>query len=262
MNTNQLEEVKRLSFYETRAAEGDSYALMDMAKFYCNGDSFQKDLDKALELMTKAADLGNADAQQELAEWYLCADNDFPIDEVKAFEYATKAYNNGCIYSPLLLYICYLEGHGTQKNCEYAIKLLQEASEIGFIDPTEKLGNYYKSGDYVEKSDVKAAYYYKQLSVEDNCSNDTAYNIGMMYWHGKGTEVNYEKAIEWFNYCIEQFNDWGSKIPIAVFHYEGKGFPKNPIKGISLMTQIANNKSDEWASSTANKYLQLWKNNQ
>ena len=83
----------------------------------------------------------------------------------------------------------------------------------------------------------------------------------MMYWHGNGTEVNYKKAIEWFNYCIERFNDWGSKIPIAVFHYEGKGFPKKPTKGISLMMQIANNKSDEWASSLANKYLQLWKNN-
>lgn len=262
MNINQLEEMKRLSFYEMRADEGDSYALMDTAKFYCKGDAFQKDLDKALELMTKAADLGNADAQQELADWYFYTDNDFPSDESMAFEYATKAYRNGCIYSPYFLYTCYLKGYGTQENCEYAIKLLHEAANLGFIAPIEELGNYHKSGVYVEKSDAKAAYYYEQLSVEDNCSNDTAYNIGMMYWHGNGTEVNYKKANEWFNYCIERFNDWGSKIPIAVFHYEGKGFPKNQTKGISLMMQIANNKSDEWASTMANKYLQLWKNDQ
>ena len=88
MNINQLEEMKRLSFYEMRAEEGDSYALMDTAKLYCKGDSFQKDLDKALELMTKAADLGNADAQQELADWYFYDDNDFPTDKEKAFDYA------------------------------------------------------------------------------------------------------------------------------------------------------------------------------
>ena len=262
MNINQIEEMKRLLFYEKRAAEGDSYALMDTARFYSNGDAFQKDIDKALELMTKAADLGNADAQQELADWYFYTDNDFPNDDEKAFEYATKAYKNGCIYSPYFLYTCYLKGYGVEKNCEYAIRLLKESADIGFVDSIQKLGNYYNSGVYVEKSYDKAAYYYEQLCTKDNCDNETAYNMGVMYWQGNGTDVNYKKAIDWFNYCIEKFNDWGSKIPIAIFNYEGKVFPQNTTKGISMMMQVANNQSDEWASKMANKYLQEWKNGQ
>lgn len=262
MDVNQHEEMKRLSFYNIRADEGDTYAIMAMARFYSTGDMFQKDTEKALELMIKAADLGNAEAQQEIADWYFYSDNDFPNDENKAFEYATKAYKNGCIYSPFFLYRCYLNGYGTSENTEYAIKLLKESANLGFIKPLEELGNYHKSGVYVEKSEDKAAYYYKQLNVEDGCSNDTAYNIGMMYWHGNGTDINYKKAIEWFTYCVNKFDDWGSKIPLAVFYYEGNGFPRDTSKGVRLMMSIAENKSDGWASDMAKKYLQLWENNQ
>ncbi len=262
MTIHQLEETERLSFYQTRADEGDSYAIMDMAKFYSTGEIFQRDVDKAVELMTKAAELGNVDAQQELADWYFYTDNDFPNDDKKAFEWAEKAYNNGCIYSPHFLYQCYLKGYGTSVDINYAMKLLREAADLGFARPIEELGNYYNSGAYVEKDEKKAAYYYKKLSVADNCANDTAYNIGVMYWHGNGTEINYKKAIKWFNYCIDTFDDWGSKIPIAVLTYEGKGFVKDTSKGIRLMMQIADNKTDAWASQMANKYLTLWKNNQ
>ena len=78
MNSNQTESAKRFMFYKQRADEGDSYAIMNMAEFYATGDVFIKDIDKALEMMTDAANRGNADAQQKLADWYFFEGSNTP----------------------------------------------------------------------------------------------------------------------------------------------------------------------------------------
>lgn len=258
---SQTEEAKRFMFYKRRADEGDTYAMMDMANFYKNGNIFTKEIDLALEMMTKAAELGNADAQQDLAEWYYCEDNDFPNDDNLAMEWATKAYKNNNPYSVYFLYNCYLNGTGTPMNEKYAIELLKESADMGFARAIEDIGNFYFAGLHIEKDENKAIKYFQQLSVDDNCSNETAYNIGVIYWKGKGTSVNYQKAVEWFEYAVDTYDDWGSKIPLAIFHYDGTGYPKDELKGKSMMRQIADNKSDNWASDMAKKYLTIWESN-
>lgn len=258
MNSNQFEFAKRFMFYKQRADEGDSYAILNMAEFYASGEVFVKDIDKALEMMTDAAEKGNVDAQQKLADWYFFEDNDFPMDDELAFQWASKAYLNGNLYSVEFLALCYLNGYGVDKNETKGIELMTEAANLGFAEPIERMANYYHDGRYVEIDKQKAAKYYSQLCVEDNCSMETAYNAGFMYYEGKYLEKNYQKSIEWFNYAVERYADLGSKVMIAKFHYEGLGVPQNKQLGYKMMVEIAENKTDEWASNMANKMLALW----
>lgn len=261
ITSDQIEEANRFMFYKRRADEGDTYAMMDMARFYDKGDVFKKDTSMALEMMIKAAELDNAEAQQELAEWYFYEDNDFSNDDKLAFEWAVKAYNNDNPYSAYFLYKCYLNGWGVDYDEKRAIELLKESANMGFARSIEEIGNFYYEGAHVEKDESEATKYFLQLSVNDNCSSETAYNIGVIYWRGKETTVNFEKAIEWFEYAVDTYDDWGAKIPLALFHYEGMGFSKDEAMGVRMMMQIAENKSDSWAATMAKKYLVMWKNN-
>lgn len=260
MNSDQTESAKRFMFYKQRADEGDSYAIMNMAEFYASGDVFIKDIDKALEMMTDAANRSNADAQQKLADWYFFEDNDFPSNDKLAFEWATKAYESGNLYSAEFLATCYLHGYGVTKNENKGIELLTEAANFGFSRPMEQIANYYNDGRYVEIDKQKAAQYYSRLCIDDNCLMETAYNAGFMYYDGKYIEQNYTKATEWFNYAIDRYSDLGSKIMIAKFHYNGLGCPQNKALGYRMMVEIAENKTDEWASNMANKHLAMWEN--
>lgn len=113
---NQIEEARRFYFYKERADEGDSYAMMNMAEFYAAGNIFVQDIDQALELMTKAANMGNSDAQQKLADWYFYENNDFPVNDELAFKWATKAYDGGNLYSSQFLSSFYLYGHIVPKD--------------------------------------------------------------------------------------------------------------------------------------------------
>ena len=262
ISSDQIEEASRFTFYKQRADEGDTYAMMDMARFYSEGSIFKKDIESALKMMTKAAEMGNAEAQQELAEWYFYDDNDFPEDEEAAFLWATKAYNNKNPYSIYFLHRCYLYGLGTGVNKDKAKELLTEAANMGFALAYSDIANYYYYGKLFEKDEQMAAKYYMHLHPDDNCSMETAYNAGVFFWHGLGNiEVDYKKAIEWFEYAVNNYDDWGSKVALAKFHYDGTGYPKNQSLGLKMMTEIANNKSDTWAADKANKYLEIWKNN-
>lgn len=130
MSLDQIESVNRFMFYKQRAEEGDSYAIMNIAELYACGEVFVKDIDKALKMMTDAAEMGNTDAQNKLAYWYFCSDNDFPTNYELAFKWAKKCYDSNNFYSMELLARCYLEGKGVAKNEKQGIKLLSELASL------------------------------------------------------------------------------------------------------------------------------------
>lgn len=257
---NQIEEARRFYFYKERADEGDSYAMMNMAEFYAAGNIFVQDIDQALELMTKAANMGNSDAQQKLADWYFYENNDFPVNDELAFKWATKAYDGGNLYSSQFLSSFYLYGHIVPKDIKKGIKLLEESANLGLIGSIEKIANFYNDGEYVEVDKAKAAKYYLRLSVEDGCLMETAYNAGFVYFSGEYVEKNYAMALKWFKYAVEQYGDLGSKIMIAKFYHDGLGVTQNKSLGHKMMIEIANNKTDKWSATMANKYLSVWAN--
>ena len=48
------------------------------------------------------------------------------------------------------------------------------------------------------------------------------YNLGVMYYHGKGVEQDYFKAREWYEKAVKQENA-DAKLNLSVMYYHGKG---------------------------------------
>jgi TPR repeat protein len=59
---------KALKFNQAQADKGDAYGLLRMGERYLNGEGVPKDLDKAREYLTKAAQAGSAEAGAKLKE--------------------------------------------------------------------------------------------------------------------------------------------------------------------------------------------------
>ena len=64
-----------------------------MGKCYKNGEGVAKNMKKAIELFTKAANNGNGDAQLALGKCYLKG-NGVPVDKAKARAWCKKAVKN------------------------------------------------------------------------------------------------------------------------------------------------------------------------
>ena len=102
------------------------------------GEKIEKNGEKAISLLTKLAEAGQADAQFLLGELYIIDDivkHDFAL----GIEWLKKASENGHADSMYLLGHCYENGLGVLKSSNDAIFWYRKASDLGHEDATERL---------------------------------------------------------------------------------------------------------------------------
>jgi len=162
-----------------RAESGDAEAMLQLAhKILEKKDSSPEErFDEAVVWLEKAAKLGNAEAQNEMADvsrakedWKNALSWDFkaarqdwpksqynlgvcfrdgigtPVNLEKAFYWYRKAARNGVTEAKLSVAICCLHGHGTEQDFPQAIHWLQQASDDGNAEAKMRLGVAYIQG--------------------------------------------------------------------------------------------------------------------
>ncbi|GES91031.1 kinase-like domain-containing protein [Rhizophagus clarus] len=145
--------------------QNDSNSIYLLGYFYYHGVGVSSNMQNALELYQKAANLENNAAQFDLANMYIDGEGG-DKDYEKAFELSEKLTEKEYLCGINLLGFCYDNGIGTDINPENAFSLYKKAAE---------LGNYFAQ-----------------------------YNIALMYEKGSGTEKSIEQAIYWFKKSAEQ----------------------------------------------------------
>ncbi len=197
---------------------------------------------KSLELYSKLADCGNAEAQCEMGFFYYDGDRNLNImkNEKMAIEYFEKSaaqnygkaefqigyinknvYNNGekAIYwyeraiehgykqIPLNnLGVLYLTGDaGVKQNIELALEYYKKSAYEGYSLAAENLGWIYFNGEYVEKNDMVAKKYFEAAVL---CGSETAQNIIDNYFTETHPTVSYQ--IKCPNCCSQNVHKIGA----------------------------------------------------
>ncbi|MBI2571653.1 MAG: sel1 repeat family protein [Candidatus Schekmanbacteria bacterium] len=88
------------------------------------------DINKVLDLLTKAHALGDARATYALATWYLHGHNVL-MDMDKAISFLRKADKRGIAPASYDLAVCYEKGMGVKKSRARAIQLYTKAALLG-----------------------------------------------------------------------------------------------------------------------------------
>jgi TPR repeat protein len=150
---------------EQSAIQGNMVSQYAIGSAYRRGICTAQDNSKAVEWYTKAANLGYANAQNNLAYMYEC-------------------------------------GLGVEKDCQLAIYWYRKAADQGHAASQNNLGHAYRWGIGVEQSDADAIKWY-QKSVDQNCK-EAQNNLAYMYENGFGVEKNIDKALELYNLAVDQ----------------------------------------------------------
>ncbi len=179
---------KDIAFYWANKAyeNGSISAITRLACFYENGISVEKDLEKALELYTKALDAGDIEAKVRLALFYTPTPNNKDrqkyVNEEKAkaltadFLKAVDASKNLSIDLYAYAVRSYLEGDLCEKDVAKAVSILEKAykqneakkeyySKMGEI--TKALIFCYIRGIGVEKDKAKALDIYNKMQKSE-----------------------------------------------------------------------------------------------
>lgn len=173
-----------------RAAEKNvASALNDLAVCYANsiGISAEEATAESVKLFMRAAQLGDAKAQNNLANYYYFG-TAIAQDYERAFYWYSKSANQGNAAAQSTLALCYLEGLGVDRNPELAVAWLKPAAEAGDVEAQSNLGKCLIDG-IGTKVDYKSGVKWLKLAADAKDSNALA-NLGACYYRGLGVEKN------------------------------------------------------------------------
>jgi TPR repeat protein len=161
-----------LRYYRRGVDQGEHRAMQRLAWVLAEGQITEKNLEEALSLNIKAADLGNQFAAYNAAG---------------AFRY----------------------GRGTQIDCYKAIAYYEIASNFGLMEAMHNLGTMYFNAEGIAKDIEKANEWYLKAA---NCGSGlSSYCLGLIALNGDRGSVDKSFAFAWFSIALAQDNTESEK---------------------------------------------------
>ena len=188
---------KAFDYYQMAAGQNDPIALNNLGSLYFNGIGTEANAKKAIEMFSKAAELGNDNAATNLAFIYLKGGVKDPARNKIAMNLFKKAAESGNNVAKFMTGYAYYIGFVWEQNYDEAFKLIRSAAG--------------------KDSNLDEA----QLVLAD------------MYIKGQGTVQNFNKGIAACRAAVNQGNS-EAYMKLARIYTEGKITPPNPLMAHSL----------------------------
>ncbi len=248
----------------SRAATGNNVEAMTLlARMYLSnhedrGDAplkMRRNPERAAELLSRAAALGEAEAQYYLSllltagtgvtedpdaafTWMLAAARqDFPKaqyelsrfysrghgtgkDDTAALDWLTRAAENGHVRAMYFLAHALETGEGAPQNPYRAIDWYTRAAKAGLPIAQRVLGTHYLSGEVVK---INAAEGVKWLTLAAKAGDVGAMsNLGRAYTAGTGVDKDAAEAARWYRSAAE-YGLGRAMVALAAMHETGTG---------------------------------------
>ena len=151
----------------------------------------QEDAIETPECLQQAAELGNADAENNLG-------------------------------------VCYERGRGVAKDEAEAVKWYRKAAEQNYALAQYNLGVCYATGQGVAKDEAEAVKWYRKAAEQNYLLAQS--ELDAMYDTGRGVPQDDVAAVEWLGKCAEQ-GCAASQTLLGMFYVNGHGVPKDLVQG-------------------------------
>jgi len=121
-------------------------------------------------------------------------------DEQAVFWYR-KAAEQGNATAQNTLGSMYENGYGVEQDDYEAMFWFQKSAEQGNADAQNNLGCMYQYGRGVEQDDEQAMFWYQEAAGQGHATAQN--NLGWMYEAGRGVEQDYGQAVFWYRKAAE-----------------------------------------------------------
>ncbi len=159
----------------------------------------------------------------------------------KAFEWFWKSAQEGNKFAQYSLANLYYYGNGVEKDLSQAFLWYQKSSAQGLPYTSYAVAQMYSKGEYVDENEETAQRYYKaalsgflELESKDQADDNLYYKLGTMFKKGLGTDIDMDKAIDYFKRSAEMNNknglyEYGKALLI------GEHIPQDKQKAVDLL---------------------------
>eukprot|EP01022_Parablepharisma_sp_SALTPOND_P020236 TRINITY_DN3627_c0_g1_i1.p1 TRINITY_DN3627_c0_g1~~TRINITY_DN3627_c0_g1_i1.p1 ORF type:complete len:706 (-),score=99.15 TRINITY_DN3627_c0_g1_i1:1812-3929(-) len=195
-----------VSYYERAAGEGHPEALTKLGYMHEQGIYYQKDIGRAIEYYTKAAQRGDFLAINYLGlHYYKMAQS---ADESvrrkyyqKAAELFKKSKELGCARAANNLGMCYEQGTGVEKDLDQAFACYKEAANKKYAQGMFNLAYMYLAKAKITRlmeNYEKAAHWLRVAINEDPKLADAFFYLGFLFEKGLGVDYDFQTAFSYY----------------------------------------------------------------
>lgn len=188
-------------YYSKAAEAGDANAQNKLGILYQRSWGTEQNYTKALKWYKLAAEQGHTEAQTWLGYMY---ENGYGTEQdfVEAIKWYKLAAEHGYDFAQYNIGFMYLNGIGVQQSDKDAAKWIRLAAEQGLAIAQNDLGGMYETGSGVKQDYAEALKWYK-LAAEQG-DERAQNNIGRMYLHGIGVQQDNSESLKWFKLAAKQ----------------------------------------------------------
>ena len=228
-------EKKAFEWFEKAAEKGNAYAQNGLGYCYYYSKGVEQNYAEAVKWYEKAAAQNHAEAKARLDACYYFGEG-VEQNYAEAVKWYQEAAEKGYTVAQYYLGMCYDFGKGVEQNHAEAVKWYREAAEKGDAGAQYNLGLCYAKGEGVEQNYSEAVKWYREAAEKGYAV--AQYNLGVCYAKGEGVEKNYAEAVKWFRKAAEQNNAEGQAL-LGGCYLQGIGVEKNPAKAKELFRKAA-----------------------
>lgn len=171
-------------------------AQLALGSRYARGEGVPKDLTKAMEWYTKAAEQGNAKAQWNVAAMHAQGQGGVDRDARTAALWHQKAALQGFAPAQAALGLMYASGVGVDKDMGKALALLQQAALQGDMEAQYNLAVMHEQG-LAGAPDLAQALVWFSKAAQQGLPTAQE-RLGMMYAVGQSVQQDLVEAYKWF----------------------------------------------------------------
>lgn len=197
-----------------------------------------------LLLTQQAKELKSVGAMLIIGECFLNGWGTYDVEFEQAYDWLRSAFRGGHVRASEILH----ELFDVVYNCVGAIpasenynssklaKLLMEASADGFPEAQTKLGNCFRFGLGLRKSEMAAAKLYRKAAMAGFPEAEN--ELGSCYLQGVGVEIDEKKAVGWFSMAAKK-GLGSAKWNLGTCFENGIGVTRDKVMAIYWMRSAA-----------------------
>lgn len=240
---NMYNEAKiKFENYLKKANLGNAEAQHNVAECYYYGQGVQQDYQKSVGWHIKAASQ-NYIASKYCLGWSYEHGEGVAVDMNKAVAYYKEAAKGKHAKAQYYLGLCYLNGTGVESNNKEAVRLIKQSASNGYDNAKFRLGKLYEAGDAgLTKNYAEAKKWYEQAALSNNA--ELQFSLGLLFDDLHSTiggcfTKNIGKALYWYKKAADNGHSFAQAL--LGFRYELglSGVEQDYSKAVNWYTKAA-----------------------
>lgn len=217
--SSRSEKEEAVQLLEEAVGAGERTAHYDLALAYLNGDLVEKDVDRAIDLLTPIAEEGDERAEFSLANIYSGAYGEEYLDHTLGFSWFLRSARKEFSEAEYNVGAAYINGIGVDKDEEIGMLWVKRAAKHCHPQAQHAYGRYIYEEKVESDSKLEESMIWYERAVEKGYEPAIEI-VGDRYYIGRGVTQDYKKAKSYYDRIKD--TSATAQFRLAIIYFNGK----------------------------------------